>query len=273
LDAKLRRLTVGLAIESALDQGLDFVTLEGFYSDPDEAGIRELHGRLIASVDHRDREVAIWLEPALGAEPLRSDPARLAGEMREMEFILLILARRAGAAQYEVNAWMNYVANAAQFIVDGFWMDAKILLSRALMSSGTPAVEALKADPDLLYEVDVLQRATAAYFDEMRGYPVSINVPAERLDAALDLQGIMIDLMRGGDPGGEEGRHVKETFHGLSSVLRHLMESRETPEEIRRELGVVAGRIDWFLPSIADEGKRALLEDYRRTIEVLASRL
>jgi len=272
LDAKLRRLTVGLAFESALDQGLDVVALEGLYSDPDETGIRELHGRLIASVDHRDREVAIWLEPALGAEPLESDPARLAGEMREMEFILLTLARRAGAAQQEVNAWMNYVANAAQFIVDGFWIDAKILLSRALMSSGTPAVEALKADPDLLYEVDALQRATAAYFEELRGYPVSISVPAGRLDAALDLQGIMIDLMRrwGRD---EEEMHVRETVRGLSSVLRHLTESRETPEDIRKELGVVANRIDWFLPSIADEDRRSLLEDYRRTIGVLASRL
>ena len=273
MDAKLRRLTVGLAIESALDQGLDAGALKGLYSDPDEARIRELHGRLITSGDHRDREVAIWLEPALGAEPLKSDPARLAGEMREMEFILLTLARRAGAAQKEVNAWMNYVANAAQFIVDGFWIDAKILLSRALMSSGTPAVEALKADPDLLYEVDVLQRATAAHFEELRGYPVSISVPAGRLDAALELQWVMIDLMRSGDRGGEEGRHVKETVHGLSSVLHHLMESRETPEDIRKELGVVASRIDWFLPSIADEGRRALLEGYRRTIEVLASGL
>jgi hypothetical protein len=272
LDAKLRRLTVGLAIESALDQGLDFVALEGLYSDPDEAGIRELHGRLIASVDHRDREVAIWLEPALGAEPLKSDPAKLAGEMMEMEFILLTLARRASAAQQEVNAWMNYVANAAQFVVDGFWIDAKILLSRALMSSGTPAVEALKADPDLLYEVDALQRATAAYFEELRGYPVSISVPAGRLDATLDLQGIMIDLMRrwGRD---EEKMHVRETVRGLSSVLRHLTESRETPEDIRKELDVVASRIDWFLPSIADEDRRSLLEGYRRTIGVLASRL
>ena len=140
------------------------------------------------------------------------------------------------------------------------------------MSSGTPAVEALKADPDLLYEVDVLQRATAAYFDELRGYPVSISVPAGRLDAALDLQGIMIDLMRG-DHGGEEGRNVKETVHGLSSVLRHLMEGQETPEEIRKELGVVASRIDWFLPSVADEGRRSLLEGYRWTIGALASRL
>jgi hypothetical protein len=273
LDAKLRRLTVGLAIESALDQGFDVVALGGLYSDPDEAGIRELHGRLITSVDHRDREVAIWLEPALGADSLKSDPAKLAGEMREMEFILLTLARRAGVAQQEINAWMNYVANAAQFIVDGFWIDAKILLSRALMSSGTPAVEALKADPDLLYEVDVLQRATSAYFDELRGYPVSIRVPTERLNAALDLQGIMIDLMRSGELGGEEGRKVKETVHGLSSVLHHLMGSRETPEEIRKELGVVASRINWFLPSIANEGRRALLEGYRRTIEALASRL
>jgi hypothetical protein len=193
--------------------------------------------------------------------------------MREMEFILLTLVRRAGAAQHEVNIWMNYVANAAQFIVDGFWMDAKILLSRALMSSEKPAVEALKADPDLLYEVDVLQRATSAYFDELRGYPVSISVPAERLDAALDLQGIMIDLMRGGELGGEEKGNIKETVHGLSSALHHLMESRKTPEEIRRELSVVANRIDWFLPSITDEGRHALLEDYRRTIEVLSSRL
>ena len=270
MDAKLRRLTVGLAIESALDQGLDVVALKGLYSDPDEAGIRELHGRLITSGDHRDREVAIWLEPALGAEPLKSDPARLAGEM---EFILLTLARRAGAAQQEVNAWMNYVANAAQFIVDGFWIDAKILLSRALMSSGTPAVEALKADPSLLYEVDILQRATSAYFDELREYPVSISVSAGRIDAALDLQGIMIDLMRGGELGGEEGRNVKETVHGLSSALHHLMESREKPEKIRKELGVVASWINWFLPSIADDGRRALLEGHRRTIEALASRL
>jgi hypothetical protein len=272
LDARLRRLAVGLAIESALEQGLDIVDLERLYSDPDEGGIGELHSRLLSSTNHRHREVAIWLEAALELEPPRSDPAGLAGEMREMEFILLTLTRRAGAAQREVNDWMNYVANAAQFIVDGFWIDAKILLSRALMSSGTPAVEALKADPNLLYEVEVLQRATSAYFDELIGYPVSITIPDGRLDAALELQWIMLDLMRG-VTGGEEGRNVGETIHGLSSVLRHLMESRGMPEEIRGELGVVASRVDWFLSSIAEEGRRARLKDHLRTIESLAGKL
>ena len=273
MDARLRKLTVGLSIESALYQGLDMADLEDLYSDPNEARIRELHGRLIASTDHRYREMAIWLEPTLGARPPTSDPARLAGEMREMEFVLLILTRKAGAAQREVNAWMNYVANAAQFIVDGFWIDAKILLSRALTSSRAPAVEALKADPDLLREVDVLQRATSSYFAEIKCYPVSISIPVEKVDTALGLQGIMIDLMKGWDAVDEEGRNVRETVRGLSSVLRHLMERRGTPEEVRGELGVVASRINWFLPRIEDERRRSRLSGHLQTIETLASRL
>ena len=266
LEPRALRIAVGLALESAILSRAETGTLVSLYSDPDPRGVWELHDRLMESSDHRDREAAIWLETGLEPAPMKSDPAGLVRELREMEYVLFAFISRVRGAQREVNDWMNYIANAAQFIVDGFWIDAKIMLSRAFQASRAPLVEELKSEPGLSYEVGVFQGATASYFDEVREYPVNLRIPEERLDAILTLQRSMLEIMRSRMrlEAPEEPELIRLIIHRLSSSLRHLME--EKTEEARRELGTATRQIGDWLDLTEDAEKRGLVEGHGRSI-------
>ena len=269
MDEKFVKVVVGLALESALVLKCDIRTLVALYSDPDLGRVRELHDQLIESPDHYNRVVAIWLEPALEFGPLKSDPRGLVKEMREMEFVLSVLINRVGEAQREVNDWMNYIANASQSIEDDFWIDAKILLSRAVRSSQHPSVEKLKADPSLRYEVDVLQRATASYFEEVKGYPLRLKVPEERLEAILKVQEIMLEMMQA-HYGEEQGKNAKITgppIHRLSATIRYLMDERREIEAAKRELRLASEYIETMLNEIIDEERREKTFVYKEGIK------
>jgi signal transduction histidine kinase len=266
LESRALKIAVGLALESAILSRAETGTLVSLYSDPNPQGVWELHDRLMESGDHRERETAIWLETGLEADPMKSDPAGLVVELREMEYVLFAFISRAGGAQREVNDWMNYIANAAQFIVDGFLLDAKIMLSRALQASRAPAVEELKSEPGLSYEVGVFQEATASYFNEVKWYPVALRIPEERLDTILTLQRSMLEIMRSRMrlEAPEEPELIRGIIQRLSSSLRHLME--ENAEEARRELGTVTRQIGDWLDLTEDAEKRGLVEGHGRSI-------
>jgi len=266
LETRALRIAVGLALESAILSRAETGTLVSLYSDPDPRGVLELHDRLMESGDHRNREAAIWLETGLEPAPMKLDPTGLVRELREMEYVLFAFISRAGGAQREVNDWMNYIANAAQFITDGFWIDAKIMLSRALQASRAPPVEELKSEPGLSYEVEVFQGATASYFNEVSGYPVALRIPEKRLDAILTLQWSMLEIMRSRMrlEAPDEPELIRGIIHRLSSSLRHLME--EKTEEARRELGTATRQIGYWLDLTEDAEKRGLVEGHGRSI-------
>lgn len=237
MDERLVKVVVGLALECALVNRRDSRLLFSLYSDADMDRVKELHDRLIASSDHYDREVAIWLEPVIELGTLKSNPGGLVAEMRKMEFVLNTLIHRSGEAQREVNNWMNYIANAAHSLEDGFWIDAKILLSRALQSSRRPSVEGLKADSRLRYEVDVLHAATASYFEEMKKYPLRLSVSEERLDAMLEVQDIMLELMHIHymEEQGEDSV-ISSSIYRLSTAIRYLMDEKRELMAAKREV-------------------------------------
>jgi hypothetical protein len=266
LETRALRIAVGLALESAILSRAETGTLVSLYSDPDPRGVLELHDRLMESGDHRNREAAIWLETGLEPAPMKLDPTGLVRELREMEYVLFAFISRAGGAQREVNDWMNYIANAAQFITDGFWIDAKIMLSRALQASRAPPVEELKSEPGLSYEVGVLQGATASYFNEVSGYPVALRIPEKRLDAILTLQWSMLEIMRSRMrlEAPDEPELIRGIIHRLRSSLRHLME--EKTEEARRELEKATRQIGYWLDLTEDAEKRGLVEGHGRSI-------
>ena len=266
LETRALRIAVGLALESAILSRAETGTLVSLYSDPDPRGVLELHDRLMESGDHRNREAAIWLETGLEPAPMKLDPTGLVRELREMEYVLFAFISRAGGAQREVNDWMNYIANAAQFITDGFWIDAKIMLSRALQASRAPPVEELKSEPGLSYEVEVFQGATASYFNEVSGYPVALRIPEKRLDAILTLQWSMLEIMRSRMrlEAPDEPELIRGIIHRLRSSLRHLME--EKTEEARRELGTATRQIGYWLDLTEDAEKRGLVEGHGRSI-------
>jgi len=223
-DARYLKIVAGLAYECSLVNRVEVEALSRLYEEPSLGGMREMHGRLIDSDNHREREVAIWLEPALELGPIGTPPERLAREMREMEFILLILTRKAGEAWRTVNRWMDYIANAAISLLQGYWIDAKIYLSRALEASRSVEVEALKMQPHLSYEVDILQRATISYFQELRSYPVRLEIPPGSVDPLIEIQGIPLEMMEESYLRRVGGRILRESIHRLSRAIRYLME-------------------------------------------------
>ena len=225
-------MAVGLALETAIVQRRETRQLTSLYSDPDRREIAELHGRLIASDDSYEREVAIWLELALEAPPLKSDPQKLATEMKEFESVLYTLISRMGSFETELNHWMNFVANAAQYIQDGYWIDAKIMLSRAVYYSKATAVEKIKSTPEYGYEIDVLQKATVSYFEEMKGYPLEFKIPEGSLEPLVVVQDVMLDMMREYYDGMREDEGaLRQAIQRLSCVIRHLIEDNSVKAE------------------------------------------
>ncbi len=266
------KIVVGLALETAIVHRRDVRDLLALYSEPEFERLREIHDRLIASDDPYDREVAIWLEPALDVGTLMSDPNTLAREMREMEQLLYVLINQAGGAQKDVNYWMNYIANAAQFIQDGFWIDAKVMLSRALHSSQKESIVKLKSVPSLSYKVDILQRATASYFEEAKGYPLGLRIPEEMMGSILTVQeillGIMRDHYRRGQ--GEGARLVLQMVHRLSSAVRYLMDE-EKVEKAQKELVLTTRYLDGWLDAIDDDDTREHANVYYERLEEVIS--
>lgn len=257
MDERYLKIVAGLAYECSILHHVEVESLSRLYREPTLEGFRELHERLIDSPDYREREVAIWLEPALELGPMETPPERLAGEMREMEFLLLILTRKAGESWSIVNRWMDYIANAAISLLQGYWIDAKIYLNRALEVSRSVEVESLKRQPHLSYEVDVLQRATLEYFRELRRYPVRLSIPRSNVEPLLIIQAVLLEMMEDSYLRGVGGRPLRESVYRLSSAIRHLMseggESR-AGEEVRRVVD--------DLPLIEDVGSERI-EDHR----------
>ena len=275
MDYRFVRFVVGLALESSLVNRCPIGELQDLYLDPDPERVKELHNRLINSDLDREREVAIWLEPAIDMGPMRYDPRRIVGEMREMEFLLYLLIRRAGGAQRDVNYWMDYISNAAQSLEDGFWIDAKIFLSRALQVSRRGAVEGLKMDPALSYEVDVLQKATLSYFREVSSYPIILEAPGERLDLLLEIQGIMLDLMRIHYGMGERGPEASvRPIHILSALIRRLLNPQFGLGDARADLKLASEYLETSIQGAEGEERERLREQrlrLERLIEGLSS--
>jgi len=274
LDERLAKIAIGLALESVITHKGDAEELASLYSNPDPVLMRETHDRLIESDDHYEREAAIWLEPGLSMGPLKSDPRTLAGEMREMEFVLGTIIGRSGMAQREVNYWMDYIANAHQFIADGFWIDAKIFLSHAIQSSRAASVEELKSDPGFSYEVETLQRATVSYFDEMKDYPLTLNILEERLDPILQVQETMLALMRTHCKSvySDEAGIARQIVHRLSSAMRHMMQV-EKSRDAKRELGLALEQLGKWLGETEDGVAKAEMEAHSRRIRAAANML
>jgi hypothetical protein len=257
LDSRLLKMAVGLALETAIVQRRETRELTSLYSNPDRRKIAKLHRRLIASDDTYEREVAIWLELVLDAPTLKSDPQKLATEMREFESVLYTLISRMGSFETELNHWMNFVANAAQYIRDGHWIDAKIMLSRAVYISKVTTVEKIKSTPEYGYEIDVLQKATVSYFEEMKGYPLELKIPEGSLEPIVAVQEVMLDIMREYYDGGQE-ETSRQAIQRLSSVIRHLMEdnSGKAEQELRLASTYMEERV----------GEESM-EDYRKRLE------
>jgi len=268
LDRRLAKVGVGFALQTAITHGCDTANLSNLYSELSLEKIRETHDRLIASSFHREREVAIWLATSLELAPSTTDPKGLATEMREMEFILYTLMNKVGEAKPTMNDWMNYIANAAESLTDGFWIDARILLSQALDISQSVQIEHLKAHPGLRYELDVLQRATAAYFMEMGKYPLKLAIPDDRIETVLKLQQVMLNLMtaRHREKKEKHERIVEDAIRRLETVIRLLMNKDKTLDDVLREARLALQYLDEQEKGITDNDRHRLICECRKQL-------
>ncbi|MFP3951744.1 MAG: hypothetical protein ACLFVP_06375 [Candidatus Bathyarchaeia archaeon] len=116
MDTGKLKLVIGLAFENAIVFNRYIEELEDLYQNPNQEDLLELYERLIGLEDHISRTIAIWLELAIEQEPLRTDPQRLAVEMREMEYVLYNLLQNSRKTKRELNDWMNFIANASHFV-------------------------------------------------------------------------------------------------------------------------------------------------------------
>lgn len=271
LDKRLARISIGLALESAITNGMDIEVLLGLYSDPTLEGARILHYRLITSPRHNDREVAIWLEPILEKAPSVANPKALAVEMRKMELLLYLLINRSADARQDVNDWMNYVANAAESLTDGYWIDAKILLSQALEISQSASIERLKSDAELTHELDVLQRATSSYFAEVIAYPLRLAIPETRIGAVSKVQEILLDLMRMHYRYEEKQRDdkVSTAIRRLKTAIQYLMNETRKVDLALQEINIASQYLAMSENSATDRRKREVILECDRRIREL----
>jgi len=261
LDKNIARVSIGLALQSAIIHDREVEALLALYTEPNLDETKRLHDRLVVSLSHFDREIAIWLEPLLACGQLNFDPKKLAKEMNEMEFLLYNLIYRAGDAQQEVNNWMNCIANAAESLADGFWIDAKILLSQALELSRSASVEHLKSHCDFSHQLDILQRATEEYFEEMKKYPLTLVIPEGRLETILRVQKTMLDLMKGRDRTRQrEDEAIGIVIRRLNTAIRFLMNESKEVNAACQELQLAYDHLDEIKSKTAEEAKRELRE-------------
>lgn len=272
MDERVARVAIGFALQSAIPCGCEVEALLVLYSKPDLEKARSLHDKLAMSRSHKDREVAIWLQPLLEHGLPKSDPKALVPTMREMEFVLYFLINQAGQAQREVNDWMNYVANATEGLVDGFLIDAKIFMSQALEISQSPAIEQLKSDPALGRKLDILQQATASYFQEIRKYPSKIAIPERRLEPILKVQEILLDLMQlhYGGRHDRNGEVIGAATRRLKAAIRYLMNEDKELEAAEREVQLASEHLSEKESEIVNgEARRLVLRCSKRMKELV----
>ena len=262
MEDTLVKIAVGLALEKAIYNGQEIQHLTSLYSDPDVERAIKLHDELISSNDHLERETAFFLQLGLDIGPLQGDPLVLAGEMREMEHLLYAYLNKYGRAQKAMNDWLNYIANASQSIIDGYWTDAKILLSLAVQASQDSTVEALKTKPELRYRVETLQGATASYFQELKGYPLKLKIGDESAASILMIQVPLLELLQKPniveDKSGDE--YAIKVVRGSHTAIKYLMEKKES--EAKRELLNVERLLESWLENLGDDENRPQLDDY-----------
>ena len=258
----LVKIAVGMALENAIYNGQEIQHLTSLYSDPDMERALKLHDELISSNDHLERETAFFLQLGLDIGPLQGDPLGLAGELREMEHLLYAYLNKYGRAQKAMNDWLNYIANASQSIIDGYWTDAKILLSLAVQASQDPTVEALKTNPELRYRVETLQGATASYFQELKGYPLKLKIGDESAASILMIQGPLLEMLQKPNIVEDKTRdeYAIKVVRGSHTAIKYLMEKKES--EAKRELLNVERLLESWLENLGDDENRPQLDDY-----------
>jgi hypothetical protein len=274
---RFNKVVVGVALKNEIyNRGVNQPLLD-LYANPNRDAIKDLHDQLLASTNHFDREAAFWLSLALQTAPLSLNLRDMIHELNEMEVLLYDLLWRVEAgSQSDLNNWMNYLANVPQSIQDGFAVDAKILMSLAVQSSRTEAIERIKGNPSLRYKIEILQQETTRLFDIIKKIPLKLIIPEERLDALIALQDILIDLLRrhrAERPESERDSLFRYLLGKLEAAERYLMQSNVTTDKAIKEIALTSDYLEDHIRNETDthqhEWEQGVLKRINRLLQFL----
>ncbi|MEM2094079.1 MAG: hypothetical protein QXI32_02130 [Candidatus Bathyarchaeia archaeon] len=229
IDKRMLKLIVGLALENELYNHRENKVLRRLYSEPDLKELKSYHRKLALSEDTRDREVSFWLEHALPQEPSSTNLSNLIIRLRQIEAILYSMLMEGTGEVQDLNDWLNYVANVGESLKDNYFMDAKILASRALESSSR-ALAAAMQNPVRRYELGILRNETLRIFEELKSLHPKLTIPESLLDTHLKIQASLIELLtllREGSEVRDAKQELQYSAQKLASAQRLLLRSEK----------------------------------------------
>ena len=198
MDKRFQKVVIGLALENELYKGREDRLLEELYEDPSADTITGIYRRFISSKDPREREIAFWLELGLSQEPMTfPDKIELLHRVREIETILYDILTRVGQnISQPLNDWLNYIANSGESINQGYWIDAKILMSCAVEASDETASKITLSDVKMRHDLGILRSETRQEFEELLEASFRLRIPERSLDKILAVQTLLLKMLR-----------------------------------------------------------------------------
>ena len=264
MDKRMLKLIVGLALENDLYNDHENQQLRRLYSDPDIRQIENYYRKLASSESSYDREAAFWLENALQQErPTSVDISALIVRLQQLEAILYtLLMDSAFDASRDLNDWLNYVANAGESLKGTYFLDAKILTSRAIESSERALAAASMRDPRRRYELGLLKTETQKIFEELKMVHSTLPVPEELLDAHLKIQASLIELLtllKGADAEKQATQELRYSAQKLASAQRLLLRSQKEVSKAGQEIAQAQEYIGMAIEKAVDSATRLRL--------------
>jgi len=256
-----------------LYNGRDDRLLRELYENPSAEKISNAYRRLIASRDHNEREAAFWLELGLSQVPTAfPDKAELLRRIRQMETVLYDILGVAGPnISQPLNDWLNFIANAGESVSQGYWIDAKVLMSRAVDASGETVSKVAPSEVKMRRELGILRSETLRSFEELLKASFRLRLPERRLDALVAVQGLFLKMLR---------QRVTGAAPGWSpSLLRYLIERLATAQKLllqedsaskaRGEIEQALAYLEGQAPGTQDGRTRKQLEETREELRRL----
>jgi hypothetical protein len=265
MDKRFQKIVIGLALENELYDGREDRLLGELYENPSAYTITCIYRRFISSKDPREKEMAFWLELGLSQEPVTfPDKTELLRRVREIETVLYDILGRVGQnISQPLNDWLNYIANSGESVNQGYWIDAKILMSRAVEASDETSSKIAPTDVKMRHDLDILRSETRQDFEELLKASFRLRIPERNLDKILAIQALLLRMLR------------NQVTEGAKSdpISRYLVEKLATAEKLliqeKPEISRAKGELEQALTYV--ERQSILIQDdiaRRRTEEI-----
>ena len=286
---KFMKIIVGLALEESIRK-LEFnpqlndvyVQLNALYSVPNRGKIRSLHNDLVGSSNANFREIGFWLEPLITVSKPTIDWRDLVIEMQETElqlfniFYLLEVSRERRHEINDLREWFNSIGSSVNYIRQDDWIHAKIHASKAFEFSLSNSIETMRKDEHLSGAIDAFRKETKKYFEQVKTFPVRIEIPEDRFDAIIEIQEVLVELVKElylHRPDRVLSDVILYPIEKLGVAMHYLMDPKLTIEGANYELGCACEHFRRKIGNIKDVEKKKWANHLYKRIEFLFSQL